>query len=283
LAVGLPVARILGKPILMKIAGSGVVPLLSNSTTGRLELYWLRRWARYVMILNEGMRQEAISHGFSQHQLQWMPNPVATDEFSPCSEIERRSIRSQFGIPFKAPVVLYCGRLAQEKALPSLLDAFALVSRQVPEAILVLVGDGLLRTALVNQARQLNMTEKNVRFTGRVDPGQVSSWLKIADAFTLVSFSEGFACALVEAMSTGLACVVSDIPANRQLIQDGEHGFLAPVGNSEAIAGAILRLLLDTNLRIRMGDAARRSVLENYATSRIADRYEALFRRMLGP
>jgi glycosyltransferase involved in cell wall biosynthesis len=107
--------------------------------------------------------------------------------------------------------------------------------------------------------------------------------LKIADAFTLVSFSEGFACALVEAMSTGLACVVSDIPANRQLIQDGEHGFLAPVGNSEAIAGAILRLLLDTNLRIRMGDAARRSVLENYATSRIADRYEALFRRMLGP
>jgi glycosyltransferase involved in cell wall biosynthesis len=75
--------------------------------------------------------------------------------------------------------------------------------------------------------------------------------------------------------------VVSDIPANRQLVKDGEHGFLVPVEDPEAIAGAIQHLLEDSQLRIRMGQAARGCVLDNYSTSQIADRYEALFHQTL--
>lgn len=277
LALGLPVAKVLRKPLLMKISGSGVIPLMSRSTFGRLELKWLRRWARCVMILNEGMRQEAIDHGLSPSQLLWMPNPVDTSEFTPASEMDRSVLRSRFGIPVSASVLLYCGRLAPEKRLDSLIDAFSIVLKQVPQSRLVLVGDGPSRGELERQCRHLNLGS-NVKFTGPVDPGQVASWLKTVDVFALVSAREGFPCALVEAMSTGLPCVVSDIPANQQLVHDGEQGLLTPVGDSDATSRAILRLFTDTSLRAQMGQAGRRSIQDNYSTSRIADRYEALFR-----
>jgi glycosyltransferase involved in cell wall biosynthesis len=277
LAAGLPVAKFLGKPILMKIGGSGVIPLMTGSPSGRLELRWLRQWAYRVMILNEGMREEALKEHFPPHQLYWMPNPVDTSEFAPGSAGQRLEQRARLGIPAAAPVVLYCGRLAPEKALPSLLDAFALVMRRIPEAVLVLVGDGPLRAPLAEQAERLGLAAGNIRFAGRVAPAKICGWLQIADVFTLVSPSEGFPCALVEAMSTGLASVVSDIPGNRQLIDPEEQGLLVPFGDVEAIAGAIRRVLEDASLRGRMGEAARRRVVENYSTDKIAERYEALF------
>ena len=280
LAAGLPVARFLGKPILMKIGGSGVIPLMARSPSGRLELRWLRQWAHRVMILNQGMREEALREGFAPEQLLWMPNPVDTAEFAPCDERERLRLRQQFGIPAEAPVVLYSGRLAPEKALPSLMAAFALVARRKPEAILLLVGDGPLRATLSGQAAELGLGN-NVRFAGRVEPAEVPSWLRIADVFALVSPSEGFPCALAEAMSAGLPAVVSDIPANRQLVDHGQHGLLAPVGDVEAIAAAILRLLEDGELRASMGRAARARVLDNYSTEKVVDRYETLFRETL--
>lgn len=283
LALGLPVARSLNKPILMKISSSIVIPILNKSISGRMELGWLRKWARYVMILNDGVRQQAIDHGFPPQKLVWMPNPVDTNEFSPADPAERSVLRAQFGVPPTSPVILYCGRLAGIKALPSLLDAFGAVSIKFPEAMLVLLGDGPDRAALEEQAKRLQLRAENIHFMGRVDPEQIPLWAKISDIFALVSHSEGFSCALAEAMSTGLACVVSDIPANRQLIRSGEQGFLTPVGDSKAIAAAIARLLEDPRLREQMGQIARQTILENYSIDLVANRYEELIREALAP
>jgi glycosyltransferase involved in cell wall biosynthesis len=98
----------------------------------------------------------------------------------------------------------------------------------------------------------------------------------MADAFALVSPSEGFPCALVEAMSAGLASVVSDIPANRQLVQPEEHGLLAAPGDAAAVAAALIRLLDDHELRTCMGLEARRSVEQHYSTERVLELYETL-------
>jgi len=278
LLVGLPAARLAGKPILMKVGGSGVIPLMARSTAGRLELRWLRQWASRIMILNEGMREEALHEGFPPEQIYWMPNPVDTKKFAPCAPPARLERRARFGIPASAPVALYCGRLAPEKALPSLIDAFALVVRRIPGAILVLVGDGPLRAPLTEQAARLQIPEGNLRFAGRVAPDDVPIWLQIADVFTLVSPSEGFPCALAEAMSAGLASVVSDIVGNRQLIESGKHGLVVHVGDSEAISAALVQLFEDSPLRARMGEQSRTRILENYSTAKIADRYETLFK-----
>jgi glycosyltransferase involved in cell wall biosynthesis len=281
LAVGLLVAQALKKPIIAKISGSGEFLRMSKSWIGRKELYWLNRWAKKVLILNEGMRQEAIDHGVSPQKLLLMPNPVDTDVFSPALPEERFGLCERFAVPATAPIVIYCGRLAPEKSLSVLLNSYRIVLQKIPDAMLILVGDGPERPALLTQAKQLGFTDRNIRFTGRVDPADVSKWLKIATIFALVSPAEGFPCALEEAMSTGLASVASDIPGNRQLVQDELQSILVPVANIQRTADAMLRLIQDAPLRHRMSLAAREHIVANYSTQNVVDAYEAVFQLVL--
>jgi len=280
LATGLPVARLLRKPMVMKVSGSSLITAMRHSFLGRLELRWLRRWVPQVMILNPGMADEAVAAGLSPEQLRWMPNPVDTSEFAPCGPAERLGMRARLGVPAEAPVAIYVGRLAPEKELGSLLGGFAAATRQFPGALLVLVGDGPEGEGLRARAAALGAGPR-VRFTGRLAIPEVCQWLQVSDVFALVSSNEGFPCSLSEAMSAGLASVVSDIPANRQLIEDGVHGLRSPVKDESSIAEALARLFSDPGLRARMGEAARRRVIDNYSTGKVLDRYEALFAEAL--
>ncbi|MGO9232283.1 MAG: glycosyltransferase family 4 protein [Bryobacteraceae bacterium] len=284
LAAGLPVARALGKPIVMKVGGSSVIPRMRRSRAGRVELGWLRRWAARLLILNDGMAQEAMAEGFAREQLLWMPNPVDTEQFQPGQPDQIARLRASLGIPPEALVAIYVGRLSHEKGLMELLRGFALVALEEPRAMLVLVGDGPMRNELETNAASLGLGPSQVFFSGRVEMSKVPQWLQAGDVFTLMSPNEGFSCALAEAMSAGLASVVSRIPANVQLIDDGIHGLLPPVGDDSALASALLSLFRDPALRVRMGQAARQRVVDNYSPGHVAERYEALFALVLaGP
>jgi glycosyltransferase involved in cell wall biosynthesis len=281
LATGLPVARALRKPMVMKVSGSSLITAMRGSFLGRLELRWLRKWAPQVMILNPGMAEEAVAAGLGAEQLRWMPNPVDTAEFAPCPAARRAQLRARLGVAADAPVAIYVGRLAPEKELGSLLGGFAAAVGRFPGALLVLVGDGPEGEGLRARAGALGLGER-VRFTGRLAIPEVCEWLQAADVFALVSSNEGFPCSLTEAMSAGLASVVSGIPANTQLIDDGVHGLHVAVRDEAAIGDGLARLFGDPALRARMGVAARRRVVENYSTGKVLDRYEALFREALG-
>ncbi|HEY1760874.1 MAG TPA: glycosyltransferase family 4 protein [Bryobacteraceae bacterium] len=281
LAAALPVARALGKPIVMKFGGSGVIPMMRGVRMGRVELRWLRKWAFRLMVLNDGMMQEAIDDGFPRHQMLWMPNPVNIDEFRPGSRPEIAELRAKYGIPSSALVAIYTGRLSQEKGLPPLLRGFAAAARTEPNALLLLVGDGAQRPELERLAVDLGLGPKQIRFVGRVTSGEVALWLRASDIFALISPSEGFSCALLEAMSTGLASVVTNIPANQQLVDDSVHGMSVPVADDAAVGRAFKSLFQDAEARKRMGAAARQRIVENYSTGKVAERYEALFSEML--
>jgi glycosyltransferase involved in cell wall biosynthesis len=142
--------------------------------------------------------------------------------------------------------------------------------------MLVLVGDGPQRPELERLAGELLPGGKQIRFTGRIDVTQVPYWLRAGDAFALTSPNEGFPCALVEAMSAGLASVVSDIPANLQLVDNEVHGLTVPWKDEDAIGQAFLQLFRNPDLRTRFGRAARQRVCDNYSTERIVQRYEEL-------
>jgi glycosyltransferase involved in cell wall biosynthesis len=281
LASGLPVARALGKPIVMKFGGSGVIPMMRRGRSGRLELGWLRKWAYRLMVQNEGMIQEAIEYGFPRQQMLWMPNPVNTDEFRSGTPQEIAELRAKFGIPADAFVAAYLGRLSPEKGLPLLLRGFAAAAHNTPNAMLVLVGYGAMREELERLAAGLGLGPERIRFAGRVAAEDVPLWLRASDVFALVSPSEGFSVALLEGMSTGLASVVTRIPANEQLVEDSVHGLSVPVGDEAAIARAFMALAQDAPARKRMGAAARQRIVENYSTGKVAERYEALFAEML--
>ncbi len=274
---GLAVTRLLGKPVAVKISGSSLIPLMRASRAGRIELDWLRKWRVPVMLLNEGMKQEALADGFAAEDLVWMPNPVDVDEFRPAREAEAAEWRSRHGIPADAQVAVYVGRLSPEKGLAPLLGGFAITARSNPRAFLLILGDGVIRADLEALARNLNVDPGQFRFAGRVDVREVPLWLRASDVFALTSPNEGFPCSLLEAMSVGLASVVSDIPANLQLVDEGIHGLTVPFDSEAAIGGALARLFRDPPLRQSMGKAARKRVVENYSTSSVMERYENLF------
>jgi len=276
LAAGLPVGRALGKPMVMKVSGSSLITMMRQSWIGRLELRWLNRWARRIMILNEGMAAEAAAAGMDSQRLLWMPNPVDTDEFTPPTPAEKNALRAAMGIPADARCVMFVGRLAPEKELSSLVGAIPAVVARVPQAMLILIGDGPCRGELEQRAKALGM-DAHIRFMGRQPVADVRKWLQASDVFTLVSSNEGFPCSLVEAMSVGLPSVVSDIPANAQLIEPRVHGLAAALGDSDSIARSLVEILEDTEAGRRMGHAARQSVLDNYSMDKVIDRYEALF------
>jgi glycosyltransferase involved in cell wall biosynthesis len=88
---------------------------------------------------------------------------------------------------------------------------------------------------------------------------------------------EGLPCSLIEAMSAGLATVVSNIPAHTQLVDDGVDGVVTELGDEESIARGLVRVLDDRALRDRLGAAARKRMVEQFSTDRVVDRYETLF------
>ena len=206
IATGLPVARWLRKPILMKFSGSSLIRQMNDSALGRMELEFLRRWADRIMVLNPGMFEEAKEARLEEGKLLWMPNPVDCTEFRPASGSEKTELRRSLGLPGDVPITLYVGRLAPEKELASLLRAFALVAPRRPDALLLLVGDGPSRPELEAEVTRLRLSAQ-VRFTGMVPVAEVSRWVRASDIFALVSSLEGLPCSLIEAMSAGLAAV----------------------------------------------------------------------------
>jgi glycosyltransferase involved in cell wall biosynthesis len=276
-AAGLPAARLSGVPIVMKISGDGIVSLMRQSRAGRLELGWLLKWRVPVMLLNESMFQEAMAAGFPRSQLVWMPNPVDIDEFRPAAPGEAAVGRERLRLPSSTNIAIYVGRLAREKGLQPLIRGFAHAARSAPASLLILVGDGPIRAELELLASEAGLGQEQIRFVGRVPLSDVPVWLRASDVFALTSPNEGFPCALLEAMCAGLPSVVSDIPANLQLVNDGVQGLTVPWDDAKPIGEALLRLFGNPELRAEMANEARQCVVDNYSTVRVAERYEALF------
>ena len=280
LAAGLPVTRLANKPLIMKFGGSGVIPLMRSSRAGRVELEWLKKWADRLLVLNQGMIDEALADGFRREQLYWMPNPTDTTHFRPAEKTERSQLRAHCHLPETAFVVLYIGRLSHEKGLPWLLDGFARLAAGRPEALLVLLGNGALRGELESQAARLGIAGQ-VRLPGGVPPDDVAKWARAADVFALTSPSEGFSCALAEAMSSGLPAVLSDIPANHQLVRDQQEGLYVKTGQVEAIGQALAALAAEPDRRAAYGAAARERIVSHYSLDRVVNLYEELFADIL--
>lgn len=280
LATGLPVARLLGKPIVMKFSCSSLVVGMRASLLGRIELSMLRRWAERILILNPGMVEEALEVGFERSRIGWMPNPVDTDLFSPCSPSDRILIRQELKVGEDTPLAVFVGRLEAQKELPWLIGSFAKVVREIPEAVLALVGDGSLRGELEQLVSSLGL-QRNIIFVGRLDSDGVLKWLQAGDVFTLISAIEGLPCSLIEAMSTGLPPVVSDIPAHTQLVDNEMNGMVTELGNQDSIARGLVRLLRDPAARLRMGAACRLRITETFSTAKVVDCYETLFAECL--
>lgn len=171
--------------------------------------------------------------------------------------------------------VLYVGRVDPEKSLGNVVTAFAGVAEEVPEAELVIVGDGTDRRHLIDLARALGITEK-VKFPGRIMPPDVTEIYRSATVFTTASETETQGIVLIEAAATGLPLVAVDAGAVRELCQNKKNGVLCKPGDITGMTDALVKILQDADLQQKYGEKSL-EISKKHDLNRTLKRFEEIY------
>jgi glycosyltransferase involved in cell wall biosynthesis len=204
-----------------------------------------------------------------------IPNAV---EAADATAIDRTAVRREFGVPEDARLVGFVGRLAKQKRVDVLVWAMQLLRQLTGNVYNVIIGDGPERRRLEDLARHFTC-DGVTRFVGnRPDAGRL---IASFDAFWLASDFEGQSNSLLEAMAAGVPVIASDIPANRELVDDGRTGYLVRPGDSVAFAQYADRLLADAELSSRIGVAAREQVRRRHSVPAMVGAYASLYEELV--
>lgn len=175
-------------------------------------------------------------------------NGVDLSSFKPGRVLS--SVREKYGVPAGRPVVLYVGRVDPEKNVEAVLSAFSSVVEKIPEALLVVVGDGADLPNLKKEAKRLQIL-KSVKFLGRVTGEDLCEVYKMGTVFVTASEIETQGIVLIEAAASGLPLIAVDKGAVSEICVAGVNGFLCQPGDISEMAAAILKLLSNKDLRER--------------------------------
>jgi glycosyltransferase involved in cell wall biosynthesis len=269
--------------VLGGIAGllAGVPWVLSERNTGPLYTRTSRDLPRGIL----GARAHAIIANSAQgleywrsrvhesRRLHFIPNPVPTNEIAAAPEADE----AETGISADHILVMYAGRLVEEKNVLTLVKALEKVVATNPRVRAVICGEGPLREQIINFA-------KSSRFTNQiVVHGYVNtlwSWMKRADVFVSVSLYEGQPNTVLEAMACGCPLVVSDIPEHREFLDGASAAFARPDLPDE-IAKVIVGVLTDREAARRRAARAQ-ATLQQCSIDETAARYEAVYLSVIG-
>ena len=184
--------------------------------------------------------------------------------------------------PTTGPFRIVCiGRLTPAKGQHRLLDAVARLVRSGRAVRASIVGGGVDRSSLERHAERLGLGA-HVSFVGPVTQDSIRDHYLEADCFCLPSFAEGIPVVLMEAMAMELPCVTTWVAGIPELIQDGSNGFLVAPSDVEALADVLGRLVDDVSLRHRIGQRARRTILDDYDLERNVACLQQIFEDRLG-
>jgi glycosyltransferase involved in cell wall biosynthesis len=185
----------------------------------------------------------------------------------------------EFWLPHGVPLLVNVGALVGHKGQTHLLEAMPIVMREVPDAHLVILGEGELRAPLERQVKDLHL-ERAVRMPGfRED---VLSLMKSADLFVMSSVTEGLGSAVLDAMAMGLAVVGTRAGGIPEAVVHGETGLLVPPREPRPLAAAIVRLLKDPLLRAQYGHAGQARVAAHFGVDALVEGTLAVYREVLG-
>lgn len=256
-----------------------LVDTLHSSGTGKLRRrlgYACSRWLPdHVTAVSHAAASSHLAAGMANAKnLSVLANGIDVDFWRP-DERARVKARRQLGLTDEF-LWLAAGRLEAVKDYPTLLQAMA---RAPQKAQLLVLGTGSLQAELLRLAARLGL-ERRVRFLG-FEPN-VNRWMQAADGFVLSSRYEGLPMVLLEAGACGLPVVATDVPGTREVVANGENGWLARAGDTEVLAAAMAKLMrTPSGERLAMGKRARRRIVEQFGLEIVLDRWEQLYADLL--
>lgn len=265
--VALACARFWGKPLVARCGFMLSEFRRMQKTTGEYEL--ARRverqafsHARKGIVTTREMQDYLVDeYGIERDRVEVLPNYVIDSFFSASRKPDNQK-----------PLILSIGRLNEQKNFESLIRACAGL-----DVHLRIIGQGDLHDSLAALARAVGV---EVVFAGQVDHEQLPDEIARADVYAQVSLYEGHPKSLLEAMACGAAVVASDVSGNQGVISDEETGILCSTEPS-GIRSALERMLESSELRSRLGDAARHYATEHLSVSVVAEREWGIYQEII--
>jgi len=231
----------------------------------------LGRFTHGIVSVGSQVRDDLLAVGIGSPEKYTVIAPgVARGEM-----VSKDFARKSLGVHPDAQVALFIGRLTQIKRPDRLLEAFELVLKEVPTAILLMAGEG----ELFERTKALGAHfGGSVRFLGwRSD---LAVLFAASDVAVLSSDNEGMPVTLIEASMAGLPCVTTDVGSAREVVLDSETGFVVPT-DSVAIAQALVTLFTNRELCREMGTAATEHTMANFSSNRLVQDHVNLYRKLL--
>lgn len=250
------------------------------------------RLNRTLTPITDGFIGCATAHGhhlverekFPKEKVFVIPNGIDTQRFSPLGNAAGSTSREDLlGIDSSVPLTVIVAALRPEKNHSVYLQAAAKVRESLPNAEFLIVGDGDERPRLESEAQSLGI-DSSVHFLGtRSDTDAI---LRVCDAFALTSDNEAAPVSIMEAMSSGLPVVATEVGSVPEMVIHGETGYLAPTQDVEQIAQHLVSVLGDRNAAQVMGTTGRKHVQENASLEVMVNGYEdlveTLYQRKIG-
>ena len=256
-----------------------VIDTLHSSSTGKIGRrlgYALSRWLpdQVTAVSHATAESHVNARMVSPKTLCTIPNGIDVEQWRP-DEQTRAQLRSALGLREEF-LWLAVGRLEPVKDYPTLLCAM----KQGPQSTqLVILGDGPQRGELLQMIERLGL-RRRVRLLGFETA--VRDWMQAADGFVLASRYEGLPMVLLESGACGLPAVATNVAGSREVIVNGETGWLACAEGADALLAVMSRLMrVSAAERRAMGERARRSVIQRFSLDSVLNRWESLYRELL--
>ena len=237
--------------------------------------------AHVVLCNSPSLRDQALALGLAPARKlrllgEGSSNGVDIERFSPGPS----DVRDRLGIPSGAKVVGFVGRLTCDKGLPELVQAFETILREEPAARLLLVGwFDAAEDALGADFRARVLRHPRIDCTGFVS--NTAPYYRAMDVLVLPTWREGFPNAVLEAAATGVPAVTTASTGARDSVVPEVTGLLVPPGYPDAIAEAVLKMIRDPVRQRRMGQAARKWIVDHYLESRVLGLTAEYYRRLI--
>jgi glycosyltransferase involved in cell wall biosynthesis len=261
-------SRVIGVPVVV------VAEMAVDLWKGRVDRFIDRRlasWCDCVVGNSNAVVNFYRELGVPDDQLVMIYSGIGDLEPPP---VDLRALRSSFGFEEEAPLILFAGRLAEQKRVEDLLKALDLLQHIRPDARTLIAGDGPLRNRLLETAMGYQLNGR-VRFLGHRD--DLPLLIAGSDLVVLPSAYEGLPNVLLEAMRFRKPVVATAAPGTSELVIDGETGLLVPIGKPPLLARAMRDVLHDQALAYRLGKAGRARVEVAFRADTMIARFAELY------
>lgn len=270
-----------GKKIVVKLGrGRGLdeISLSRKTFLGRLKLRFFSLAGLELLVLSrEAFKWLENSREFPGIKPRLFRNGVDTGHYAPPLYHEKIAAKAAVGLENDL-VFLSVGRLVPEKRFCEFIELWAEIMAEgmaKPKLRLVVVGEGPEEERLKNAVAKLDVGQ-SVMLAGPKD--DLLPYYRAADVFVLPSLTEGMSNSMLEAMACGVAIMASRVDGAKEAIVDGENGCLFDPLNRVEIKQCLRRYVADRGLSLRMGEMARKTVVEKYSMARVAEEALEIYR-----